>query len=87
MVGTSTVASTYLDDGRVAGVKVDGNVVAVSSYNATTAEVTGVAYPTGTGDAGNGGSLASVTRDPQGRETSTGWTLPGSHTVGEPSRV
>jgi YD repeat-containing protein len=42
---SSTVATTYLDDGRVASVSVDGTVVSQPSYD-TNAELSGVTYPT-----------------------------------------
>jgi YD repeat-containing protein len=80
--GTSTIATAYLDDGRVSSVSLDGNVVAVPSYT-TAGELSTVSYPTGTGDAGNGVSLSSITRDPQGDETAVGWTVPGSHSFGD----
>jgi RHS repeat-associated protein len=45
---TSTVATTYLNDGRVDSVAVDGTVVSKPSYD-TNAELSGVSYPTLTG--------------------------------------
>ena len=80
--GTSTVAVAYLDDGRISQVKLDGNVVATPSYNSA-GELTGVSYPTGAGNGGNGGALASITRDPQGRETANSWTLPSAHSLSD----
>ena len=40
----------------------------------------------GTGNAGNGGSLSSITRNPQGDGTARVLTLPSSHTVGHERR-
>lgn len=77
--GTATVATTYLDDGRVNTVALDGSTVAVVSYDSN-AVLSGVTYPTGTGDSGNGTSLGSIVHDAAGRETAASWSLPGSHT-------
>lgn len=80
--GTSTVADTYLDDGRLNTVSVDGKLVANPSYDSY-AQLTGVTYPTGTGDAGNGTSLGNITRDPAGRTTGQTWSLPGTQSVAD----
>lgn len=75
---TSTVATTYLDDGRVNTVAVDGTVVSQPSYDAN-AEMTGVTYPTLTG----GSTLATPAFVQQ---TSTHQTNVSSATV-TPSAV
>jgi RHS repeat-associated protein len=78
--GVSTAGMVFLDDGRVSQVSLDGKVVATPAYD-TYAQLSGVSYPTGTGNGGNGGSLGGLTLDPAGRTTGLTWTLPGSHTV------
>lgn len=80
--GTSTVNTSYLDDGRVNSVTLDGKTVASANYNSA-AQLTGVSYPTGTGNSGNGSSLTGVTYDAAGRQTTESWSLPNSHTYSD----
>ena len=75
---TSTVTTSYDDASRVTGVKLDGNMIATPAYAAPGGELSSVTYPTGTGNAGNGWSLSTITRDPQGRETGDTFTGPGA---------
>jgi YD repeat-containing protein len=61
----------YDDDGRVTQVQDAGKPIANITY--TGAEVTSVSYPSGTGNAGNGSSLTSLTRNGSGAVTSLSW--------------
>lgn len=73
--GTSTYVSsqTYDQDSRVATVSDGGQQVAALTY--TGPDLTGVSYPSGTGNAGNGTALA-IGRDQAGATTSLGWSFP-----------
>jgi RHS repeat-associated protein len=64
---------SYDDDGRVAQVQDAGKPIANITY--TGAELTGVTYPSGTGNAGNGSNLASLVRNGAGALTSLTWNF------------
>ncbi|MCI0155810.1 hypothetical protein KNO15_03775 [Leifsonia shinshuensis] len=69
---THTEAYTYNADGQVTTVTEDGNTIAQSTY--TGGILTNVAYPSGTGNAGNGTSGA-FTYGPTGAETGVAWAF------------
>lgn len=76
--GPSSMGWTYLDDGRVSTVALDGVQVAAVSYDSA-AQLAGVAY----GPAGAPvTSLGSLTRNPAGAVTGQTWTV-GSRTLAE----
>ncbi|MBK7610674.1 MAG: hypothetical protein IPJ15_04990 [Actinomycetales bacterium] len=79
MVGdASTMGWTYLDDGRVSTVTLDGAQVAAVSYDSA-GQLSGVAY----GPAGSPiTTLGSLVRNPSGAVTGQTWTV-GSRTFGE----
>ena len=58
----------------------DGPTLATISSDSA-GEVTTVAYPTGTGNAGNGAALTNLTRNPAGAQTAQTWALPSAHTL------
>jgi RHS repeat-associated protein len=80
--GTSTLASTYLDDDRLSTISLDGKTLATIAYDSA-GEVTTVTYPTadGTSTAGNGAQLTNLTRNPAGAQTAQTWALPSAHTI------
>ncbi|MFZ4433592.1 MAG: hypothetical protein ACOYOQ_10400, partial [Microthrixaceae bacterium] len=59
--------------GRQTTMKLDGKVLASSQYDAASGALTGVSYPSGTTNAGNGSS-GSFGSDARGRPTSVTWT-------------
>ena len=74
----STSVKSYLDDGRVSTVTLDGAQLAAVSYDSA-GQLSGVAY----GPAGAPvTTLGSVTRNPAGAVTGQTWTV-GSRTLGE----
>ncbi len=76
--GPSSMGWTYLDDGRVSTVTLDGAQVAAVSYDSA-GQVSGVAY----GPAGAPiTTLGSLVRNPSGAITGQTWTI-GSRTFGE----
>jgi len=74
-VSTYTGGVTYDPDSRLATMTDDGKVVASLTY--TGADLTGVSYPSGTGNSGNGTGLA-IGRSANGATTSLGWSFVGS---------
>jgi RHS repeat-associated protein len=68
-----TLAYSYNVDGQQTQETLNGSVLANSSY--TTGRLTGVTYPTGTGNAGNGTALSSITYGPTGAVTGDAWTF------------
>ncbi|MGV8973486.1 MAG: PA14 domain-containing protein [Rhodoglobus sp.] len=75
---TYTSGQTYNTDGAVTSVTDAGKVLATPTY--VNGELTSVAYPTGTGNAGNGTAL-NIGKNPTGALTSLGWTFAGSPAV------
>lgn len=71
---------TYDDAGRPTAVTINGNTVAVPAYD-TAGRLNSVSYPSGTGNAGNGTSLAPIARDSLGRVTGLTWRDPASATI------
>lgn len=71
--GSSTLAFTYLADGRTDTVKLDAVTLATVGYD-TAAEITAVSYS-------NGVALGGLTKRPDGQPTGQTFTLPGSHTL------
>jgi len=69
-----TLAYTYDNDGSLTQETLNGNVIAVPSYNSTE-QLSGVSYPSGTGNAGNGTALSSVTYGATGAVTGEGWSF------------
>ncbi|MEQ1872242.1 MAG: PA14 domain-containing protein [Ilumatobacteraceae bacterium] len=77
----SVVAATHAWDydraGRLTAQFLDGETIAIPTYNApgSTNEHTlsSVSYPSGVGNSGNGTSLAAITRDTNGAVVSTTW--------------
>jgi len=74
-VSTYTGGVTYDPDSRLATMTDDGKVVASLTY--TGVDLTGVSYPSGTGNSGNGTGLA-IGRSANGATTSLGWSFVGS---------
>ncbi|MGY4644221.1 PA14 domain-containing protein [Cellulomonas sp. URHB0016] len=74
-VATYTGVISYDGDSRLKSVSDGGKVVATLTY--TGADLTGVTYPAGTGNAGNGTGLA-VGRHANGAMSSLGWSFVGS---------
>ena len=75
---TSTMIYSLDSVGRLLSESIDGQTVATATYTADTATLdpgvlAGVAYPNGTGQAGNG-TQGAVSRDSLGRVTGLGWT-------------
>ncbi|WP_172582636.1 PA14 domain-containing protein [Subtercola boreus] len=81
---TTTEEFSYDSDGRLTQQTDNGSVIATPTYG--TAEgvnlglITSIAYPTGTGKAGNGSALA-MTRSSVGATTSLSWTFPLQPTI------
>ncbi|MFZ7088774.1 RHS repeat-associated core domain-containing protein [Curtobacterium sp. RRHDQ10] len=72
----------YNVDSQVEIVSADGNVIADPSY--TAGELTGVTYPSGAGNAGNGTALSQIVKNAAGAVTSVGWSFPnGQLTVSD----
>jgi large repetitive protein len=69
---THTEAYSYNADGQVSAVSEDGNTIAQSTY--TGGILTAVAYPSGTGNAGNGTS-GTFSYGPTGAQTGVAWTF------------
>ncbi|RWZ46434.1 hypothetical protein ELQ90_15425, partial [Labedella phragmitis] len=72
--GSRTQSFEYDADGKTERVLLDGKPIADPSY--TAGEVTGVVFPGGADDAGNGVSLTNVTRNQTGASTGVTWTFP-----------
>jgi RHS repeat-associated protein len=70
---------SYGLDGQIEQVKDNGNVIADPVY--ANGLLTSVAYPAGAGNAGNGTSLSSITRDLTGATTGLAWAFPGQNSV------
>ncbi|OIH94366.1 PA14 domain-containing protein [Curtobacterium sp. MCBA15_001] len=70
-----STGQSYDVDSKVTQFTADGNVVAVPTYQQ--GEVTSVAYPAGTGNAGNGTSV-TVTKNGAGALTGLAWSFPNS---------
>jgi RHS repeat-associated protein len=75
--GTAAIHTDYGTASRVTAVELDGNTLAVPAYD-TAGRLTTVAYPSG---AGNGTSLAPITRDVLGRTTGLTWNDPAAATI------
>jgi RHS repeat-associated protein len=73
-------AITYDDAGRVEQITLDGDVLADPAYD-TAGRFDSVAYPSGAGNAGNGTSLAPVSRDALGRVNGLTWRDPTTATI------
>jgi hypothetical protein len=58
--------------GRLASEKLDDETIALLTYDAA-GELSAVEYPSGSGNAGNGTSLAAITRDHSGATTALVW--------------
>ena len=67
----------YDANSRVADVKLDSQTVAIPAYD-TFGRLNTVSYPSGTGNGGNGTSLAPIVRDALGRTTGLTWKDPSS---------
>ncbi|KQO63722.1 RHS repeat protein [Curtobacterium sp. Leaf261] len=77
-----TTAYEYNVDSQVEIVRADGNVIADPSY--TAGELSGVTYPSGAGNAGNGTALSQIVKNAAGAVTSVGWSFPaGQSTVSD----
>ena len=63
--------------GKLEWHKLDDKVIADPAYDPASGELLSVAYPAGTGNAGNGTALGAVARDGQGRLQQLDWTLAG----------
>jgi RHS repeat-associated protein len=70
----------YDDAGRVTSQTRNGATLATAGYTST-GELNTVSYPSGTGNAGNGSSLAALSRDSAGRVTGQTWLKPGGTTL------
>lgn len=68
--------TTYDADSKVTAVLDGARTIAQPTYDAASGEMTGVAYPSGTGRAGNGTSLV-IGKNTAGAVTSLQWTFPG----------
>ncbi|MCE9623255.1 MAG: hypothetical protein K8R99_13010 [Actinomycetia bacterium] len=79
--GSNLLAATHAWDydraGRLTRQYLDGETIAIPTYNtpgsANEHTLASVSYPSGVGNAGNGTSLAAITRDTNGAVTSTTW--------------
>jgi RHS repeat-associated protein len=78
---TSTHEFTYNIDGQVESVIDNGLLIADPTYSL--GMVTSIAYPAGTGAAGNGSSLASTTRNANGELIAVNWAVPGAGTLSD----
>ncbi len=76
--GPAGVQASTFDSatGRETSQKLDGQTIALPTYNGA-GEVSSVNYPSGAGNAGNGTSLSSITRDGSGRTTGLNWLQAG----------
>jgi RHS repeat-associated protein len=75
-----TIVSTYNAADRVTAIERNSLVVASTFVYDSAGRLTGVTYPSGTGNAGNG-TAGTFGYDPLGRASSVTWTGPSSTTI------
>jgi hypothetical protein len=73
-IGTQSLGYTYNFDGQLAQETLGGDPIAIPGYDAAQ-RLTGVSYPSGSGNAGNGTSLSSVAYSPTGAVQSDAWSF------------
>lgn len=72
--GAKVQSFEYDADGKTERILVDGKAIADPSY--ASGEVTGVTFPGGANDAGNGVALTNVLRNPAGASMGVTWAFP-----------
>lgn len=80
---SSTRSFEYDDEGRVTIQRQDGAIIAVATYDESSGLPTGVLYPNGPGEAGNGSSLSGLVQNDAGAVTSMQWEFPAGNSVTE----